>query len=269
MAGGRRLQDKVAVVVGVGSVVGRAAAVAFAREGADVLAVDPDGSAAAAVAEELAGAGALGTALETVIDTEEGADAIRDACASRWDQVDVLMTCHAMLDHEPVRTASLAHVERVIKTNLLGPIACTQALFPLLCRSSRASVIYLTSIDGILGNPTFPAYSVSKGGLIPLTHVMAHDGAAHGIRVNAIAMAALIPTGSIDPAPLPVAEAATAAVLRATPLGRPARPEDVAGAAVYLASDDASYVTGVVLPVDGGRTAITPGTNAAAVVELG
>ena len=268
MAGAPRLEDKVAVVAGVGSVVGRAGAAAFAREGAAVLAVDPDASVAAAVGRELVDAGGLGIPLEAALDTEEGADAIRSACASRWDRVDVLFTCHAMLDHEPVRTAPVAHVERVIRTNLLGPIMCTQALFPLLARSGRGSVIYLSSIDGILGNPSFPAYSVSKGGLIPLTHVMAHDGAAHGIRFNAIAMAALIPTGSTDPVPLPVVEAARAAVRRATPLGRLATPEDVAGAAVYLASDEARYVTGVVLPVDGGRTAITPGTAAAEAIDV-
>ena len=69
-------------------------------------------------------------------------------------------------------------------------------------------MIYLSSIDGLFGNPTFPAYSVSKGGLIPFTHVMAHDGAPHGIRVNAIAMAAMVPIGSADPEPLPIADGA-------------------------------------------------------------
>ena len=82
----------------------------------------------------------------------------------------------------------------------------TRALFPLLAESGSGAVIYLSSIDGLFGNPTFPAYSVSKGGLIPFTHVMAHDGAPHGIRVNAIAMAAMMPIGSTDPEPVPIAD---------------------------------------------------------------
>ena len=88
----------------------------------------------------------------------------------------------------------------MIRTNLLGPIVYTRDFFAAR-RSGSGAVIYLSSIDGLLGNPSFPSYSVSKGGLIPLTHVMAHDGAPHSIRVNAIAMAALVPIGSTDPSP--------------------------------------------------------------------
>jgi NAD(P)-dependent dehydrogenase (short-subunit alcohol dehydrogenase family) len=91
---------------------------------------------------------------------------------------------------------------------------------------------------------------------------MAHDGAPHGIRVNVIAMAAMVPTGSFDPEPLPIDEAARLAVGRATPLARMATPADVSAAAVFLCSSESAYITGVVLPIDGGRTAITPGTGA-------
>ena len=264
-----RLQDKVAVVAGVGSIVGRAGAIAFAREGASVLAVDPHARVATAVVQEVRGAGGTGTSIVAALDTEDGAATVAAACMSEWGRVDVLFTCQAMLDHEPAGGTGAAHWERVIRSNLLGPIYFTTALFPLLEQSGGGSIIYLSSIDGIHGNPTFPAYSVSKGGLIPLTHVMAHDGGRRNIRVNTIAMAALIPTGSTDPEPLPVTDEARAAVLRATPLHRLATPDDVAAAAVFLASDEAAYVTGVVLPIDGGRTAITPGTGAADAIVVG
>lgn len=256
-----RLRGRTAVVAGVGSTIGRACALAFADEGADVLAVDPDGAVASGVASEVRTAGGSGWAIAAALDTEDGAVAVAAGCRSRWQRLDVLFTAHAMLDHEPAGDAGLAHWERVIRTNLLGPIAYTRALFSLLAESGSGAVIYLSSIDGLLGNPSFPSYSVSKGGLIPLTHVMAHDGAPHGIRVNAIAMAALVPIGSTDPEPLPIADGARDAVSRATPLSRPATPDDVAAAAVFLASPESGYITGVVLPVDGGRTAITPGTG--------
>lgn len=263
-----RLQDKVAVVAGVGSIVGRAGAVAFAREGAAVLAVDPDSGAAASVAHEVVDAGGTCISVVAALDTEDGAATVAAACTSAWGRVDVLFTCQAMLDHEPADEAGALHWERVIRSNLLGPIHFTRALFPILEQSGGGSIIYLSSIDGLHGNPTFPAYSVSKGGLIPLTHVMAHDGHMRNIRVNAIAMAAMMPIGSTDPEPVPVTDESRAAVLRATPLGRLATPDDIAAAAVFLASDEAAYVTGIVLPVDGGRTAITPGTGAAEAVVV-
>ena len=256
-----RLRGRAAVVAGVGSTIGRACALVFAAEGADVLAIDPDGGAASAVVSAVDAAGGSGLAIAAALDTAEGAMAVADACRSRWQRLDVLFTAHAMLDHEPVGASGLAHWERVIRTNLLGPIVYTRALFPLLAESGSGAVIYLTSIDGLFGNPTFPAYSVSKGGLIPFTHVMAHDGAPHGIRVNAIAMAAMIPIGSTDPEPVPVADSARDAVTRATPLSRLATPDDVAAAALFFASPESGYITGVVLPIDGGRTAITPGTG--------
>jgi NAD(P)-dependent dehydrogenase (short-subunit alcohol dehydrogenase family) len=261
-----RLAGRVAVVAGVGSIVGRACALAFGRDGAEVVAVDPVAKVADAVAGEVVAAGGRAIAVTARLDAEAGARAVAETCRHRWGRVDTLFTSQAMLDHEPPGRQSAAHWERILRTNLLGPALYTQALFPLLATTGNGSVTYLCSIDGQYGNPSFPGYSVSKGGLIPLTHVMAHDGGAHGIRVNAIAMAALIPLGSTDPDPVPVTAPAWSAVRRATPLARPASPDDVAGAAVYLASDEASYVSGVVLPVDGGRTAVTPGTAGAEVV---
>jgi NAD(P)-dependent dehydrogenase (short-subunit alcohol dehydrogenase family) len=98
-----------------------------------------------------------------------------------------------------------------------------------------------------------PAYSTAKGGLGPLTHVMAHEFAPYGIRVNCVARAAV---GGSPPPP------GLAGVLEATPLGRAAEPGEVAAAVAFLASDEASYITGTVLTVDGGRSGLTPGTAA-------
>jgi len=265
---GGRLADRVAVVAGVGSIVGRACALAFGREGAEVVAVDPDAEVADRVTAEVTAVGGRATPLVASLADEAGASAVAGGCRARWGRVDVLFTAQAMLDHEPAGEQSPAHWERVIRTNLLGPVLYARALWPLLTSSDSGAIVYLCSIDGLHGNPSFPGYSVSKGALVPLTHVMAHDGGPHGIRVNAIAMAAMIPLGSTDPAPVPVTEQARSAVRRATPLARPASPDDVAGAAVYLASDESAYVSGVVLPVDGGHTAVTPGTGTAETVDV-
>jgi NAD(P)-dependent dehydrogenase (short-subunit alcohol dehydrogenase family) len=115
--------------------------------------------------------------------------------------------------------------------------------------------VHLGSIDGSLGNPSYAAYSVTKGSMIALTHVMAHDFAPFGIRVNLIARAAVEGTAALDWNEPPGSD-----LLAATPLGRPARPSEIADAVAFLASPASTYITGTVLTVDGGRTAITPGT---------
>jgi NAD(P)-dependent dehydrogenase (short-subunit alcohol dehydrogenase family) len=132
----------------------------------------------------------------------------------------------------------------------------------MLSRSAAGSIIYLGSIDGIRGNPNYPAYSASKGALIPLTHVMAWRCAPYGVRVNCIAAGAIDQSGSATKPRFPPAGGSNLGdSLRLTPLGRRATPEDIASVALFFASHDSAYVTGTVLPVDGGRIAITPGTG--------
>jgi NAD(P)-dependent dehydrogenase (short-subunit alcohol dehydrogenase family) len=244
----RRLDGRKAVVVGVGSSIGRACAARLAAEGAEVL----------AVARTLETGGGDHTADPA---DEAGARGVAKACETRWGRADLLVYCAAAMDYWDEGEDTIADWEAVVRVNLLGPVAYTKALLPLLRRSEAGAIVYLGSIDGLLGNPQFPAYSVSKGGLVPLTHVMAHDCAP--VRVNCIAAAAISQVGPDDPQPPGLTDlfSASSPVLEQTPLARYARPEDVASVALFLVSDDAAYVTGAVLPVDGGRTAFTPGTS--------
>jgi 3-oxoacyl-[acyl-carrier protein] reductase len=253
-----RLDGRAAVIVGVASVIGKACASAFAAEGAEVLAVDPDHSAAEEVARSVTAAGG---SVEPYRAAYHGVDTISVAqtCEARWGRLDVLLNCTALLDYWDPDEPSIEGWETILHANLLGPVSYTLALRSLLERSACGSVIFLSSIDGLLGNPDFPAYSASKGGLIPFTHVMAHDLGRHGVRVNCLAMAGMVPVGT-GPAPRLPASSLADTVLR-TPLARVPRPDELASVAVFLASDEASYVNGVVIPVDGGRIGVTPGTG--------
>jgi NAD(P)-dependent dehydrogenase (short-subunit alcohol dehydrogenase family) len=224
----KRFTDRRVVVAGVGNPVGRACADRFTDEGADVVAID-----------------------EATCDIADVVSLDRVA-ESSGPKVGVLVNCHFALDWSSIESLDVDAWERSIRVNLLGPVICTKAFLPLLRAAGSASVVHLGSIDGTLGNPAVPAYSVAKGGLVPLTHVMAHEFAAYGIRVNCVARAAV----ADNPPEAPGSDD----VLSATPLGRAAEPQEVAAAVAFLASEDAAYVTGTILTVDGGRSGLTPGT---------
>ncbi len=166
--------------------------------------------------------------------------------------VDLLVNAHFALDTTVSEPGSFATFEAVLRTNVLGPLAASRAFTPNLAAGAPSAIVHVGSIDGTLGNPLVPAYSASKGALVPLTHVQASELAPLGIRVNCVARAGIV--GSAVGGPT------EATVTAATALGRRAEPAELAEVIAFLASPAASYVTGAVLPVDGGRSGLTPGT---------
>jgi NAD(P)-dependent dehydrogenase (short-subunit alcohol dehydrogenase family) len=256
-----RLPGRACVLVNTGSELARACALRLADEGAELLLVDPSFAVAQRVAEEIAARGGHAEPVQAAPADEEAISRVAQRCEQIWGRLDVLVVTAGELDWWSQEHDSVAMWERSLRVNLLTPVFFTKLLLPLLARSDGASVVYYGSIDGLLGNPRVPAYSVGRGGLVPYTHLMAGSCGAQNIRVNYIAGAGISPEGPEAPQrQRTTAPAELADLLSATPLARAAEGSDVAGLVAFLASPDAAYITGTVVVMDGGRCSMTPGT---------
>lgn len=260
----KRLKDKNAVITGAASGVGRAASLLFAREGAAVACVDIDAKMGEETAEMVRAEGGDAIFIATDLADPAAIDDMARACIDWRSVIHVLFNNAAIAARGEFEDITLGDWDRQMAVNLTAPFLCSQKLLPALKAANGAAIIHHGSIDGVLGNPTLVAYSASKGGLQPLTHVMGYWLAPHGIRVNCINSGALRESKQGIPVRLNVdnrtGQPMSDVQRRATPMARPGFVEEAADVALYLACDESSYVNGSVVTLDGGRTGLTPGT---------
>ena len=252
------LQNHIAVVTGAASGIGRAIAVGFAREGAQVALLDINEKAAGEAAEEIRGAGGQAESFALDVARREDCIAVARKIADQVGQVSILVN-NAGINR---RNAFTAEPEAVLKDwqdimaiNLNGTFNVTQALLAPL-RASRGRIVNIGSIQSFVHvrTPSSPAYTTSKHGVLGFTRALAAELGKDGVRVNAIG------PGLIE-TPLNAAVRANdpglvKTFIDHTPLGRAGKPEDIVGPAVFLASDLSSYVTGSIVMADGGYRAI-------------
>src|SRR4026209_632947 len=247
-----RLAGKVALITGAGSGIGFATALRFAREGAIVAGLDlaecPDWKEVADAAR---------ASRDHTADARDAAaqNAVVAEVLEQHGGIDVLVTAAGIAGGGPVHLITAEDWQRVQDVNLTGTFLSAKAVLPSMIARRRGAIVTIASVEGIEGCEGGSTYNASKGGVILLTKYMAMDYGRIGIRVNCIS------PGFID-TPLfrktvggGLPEPNRERIREQHKLGRFGRPEEIAGAALFLASDDASFVSGVALPVDGGYTA--------------
>ena len=243
-----RLEEKVALVTGAASGIGEACVQRFAREGARVAGFDLNKPAEGSEPEGLL------FRIGDVRNEEEVAEVVRET-VREFGRLDVLVNCAGVAGGGPAHLIPGDEWDRVIEVNLRGTyLVCKHALAPML-EAGSGSIINIASIEGLEGTEGGSAYNASKGGVVLLTRNMAIDYGRKGIRVNSIC------PGFIDTPMMravfgnPGMQEYQRRFTEAHQLGRIGKPEEIAAAALFLASDDASFVTGHALVVDGGFTA--------------
>ncbi|HEX8375255.1 MAG TPA: glucose 1-dehydrogenase [Geminicoccaceae bacterium] len=243
-----RLSGRVATVTGAGRGMGEAIALAFAREGAAVVAADLDLPGAERVAGVIRQAGGRARALRVDVGEEADAEALARAAVEGFGGLDIHVNNAGIGLLRPFMETSRADMERVMRVNLVGAMLCAQAALRVMLPRGYGRIVNIASLSGQRGGLGRTAYGASKAALELMTRVMSVELAASGITVNAIAPGA-IATGMAAH----MHDAATRdAYHRLIPQRRYGTAEEVAGAAVFLASDEAAHVCGHTLNVDGG-----------------
>lgn len=246
-----KLEGKVALVTGAGSGIGRASAELFATEGAQVVVVDVNADSARATTATIAAAGGEALAVPTDVADDASVRVMAAAATERFGRVDVLMSNAGILDsYEPAAETRDETWNRVLGVNLNGMFFTARALIPGMLENGGGAIVNVASTAGLNGGNGGAAYTTSKHAVIGFTRQLCFDYARKGIRCNVICPGA-VESGMTKE----IFAAESAEVMKAVnsaPIGRWAQPEELAAAALFLASDDASFVNGAVSVVDGG-----------------
>jgi 3-oxoacyl-[acyl-carrier protein] reductase len=243
-----RLRDKVALVTGASRGIGRATALALAAEGARVVVnYNTRADAAEQVVAEIAAAGGQATARQADVGDFAQAEALVKSTIQSDGDLHILVNNAGITRDGLILTMSEADWDDVLRTNLKSTFACSKAAVRHMLRRRYGRIVNITSVAGQIGNPGQTNYSASKAGQIGFTRALAREVASRNITVNAVA-AGFIETEIWSGVPANAQQA----LLGMIPLGRKGTVEDIARAVVFLASDDAAYITGHVLSVDGG-----------------
>ena len=253
-----RLAGKAALITGASTGIGHAAALRFAREGARLVVADLRDEPGEALCREIAQGGGEAVYLRTDVASAADNERAIAQCVERYGAIDILFCNAGITLPKLLPDSSDAEIGRVLGVNLLGAVYASRAAIPrMLAQPRGGTILFTASKTGLVAQTDSPVYCASKGAVVMLAKALALDYATRGIRVNALCPG-IIETPMLrefaDTRPDP--GAAWRSYESAQPIGRLGTPEECADAALWLVSDEASFVTGVALPVDGGFTAM-------------
>jgi NAD(P)-dependent dehydrogenase (short-subunit alcohol dehydrogenase family) len=246
-----RLKDKVTIITGSGSGIGREIALTFAREGAKVVIAEIHVERAEETAKEVEKRGGESLVVETDVKKSAGVDRMVVKTMDEFKKIDILVNNAGILLTGYVEHFSEEDWDMVLNANLKAYFLVTKRVVPEMSTQGKGKIINIASVEALVGAPALSAYSASKGGVISFTRAMAIELAPRRINVNCICPG-VIETAMTKPA-LDV-PAIRQMLLDRTPLYRFGQPSDIANAALFLASDESDFVTGHALVVDGGMT---------------
>lgn len=254
-----RLQGKRAIVTGAASGIGRAALLLFAREGARVLAVDRAREGLEAAAAEAGAAGGTAIALAADAGDEAAVERAVGRCVAEWGGLDVAFANAGVSGGRvPLLEQTVEQWQEILRVNLIGPWLLIKHAAPVMIRQAQGSIVCTASVAGLRANAGGTPYSASKAGVISLVQTAANALTGTGVRVNAICPG-LIETGMTRPIfDFARARGTEDKIGQLNPTRRHGLPEEIAATALFLASDDASYVNGQAIAVDGGLSSTHP-----------
>ena len=245
-----RLDGKVAAVTGGASGIGEATVRRFLAEGASVAFCDRDGERGQRVAAELETAGAKVAFTQADVGTEAACLAFVNGAAQKFGRLDILVNNAGIRKYEKVDEASAASWNEILSVNLMSYVFCAKAAVPLMRGSKGGAIVNVASVRSVVAGGGNPQYDTTKAAVAGLTRALAADHSPDGIRVNAVCPGAIMTPLMSDQPPERQQE-----ILAPQALDRFGDPAEVAAAVVWLCSDDASFVTGVAMPVDAGSVA--------------
>ncbi len=246
-----QLEGKTAVVTGGASGIGEAIGLKFAEEGAAVVVADLDAAKAEETARRLQSRGRPSMAFALDVSDAGQVQALAEATRERFGRIDILVNSAGISRFGPIEEISLDWWRRVIDVNLHGLFYCCHAAAKMMMQQKSGKIINISSLAGLIGIPNQCPYVASKHGVIGLTKALAIDLGPYNIHVNCICPATTLTPMGLQTRSKEFIEAES----RRTPLDRMAVPEDHARTALFLASSQSDFLTGVILPVDGGRIA--------------